>query len=101
MDPTLESPVSASTVLLGKCCGMIFQLGMAVSILNSEQWWLLEGTLYKRDPINFPSWRKKGFPPAPLKLNAPSQQARLESNLFRLLLGPVAPLSRSFSFPEL
>lgn len=58
--------VSASTVLMGKCCGLLFPCGMSVSILNSEQWGLLEGTLYKSGPINFPS-QKKGLPPAPLK----------------------------------
>lgn len=59
--------VSASTVLMGKCCGLLFLCDTAVSVLNSEQWGLLGGTFVKSNPINFPTWRKKGLPPAPLK----------------------------------
>lgn len=59
--------VSASALLMGKCCGLLFPCGMAVSVLNSQQWGLLGGTLVKSNSFNFLSRREKRLPPAPLK----------------------------------
>jgi hypothetical protein len=61
-----ELKISASAVFLAKCCALLCKHGIPVSLFNSEPPCLLEGTLYKIGPINFPSW-KWGLPPIPLK----------------------------------